>query len=50
MSIDLKVIAENYKVDDKIVNELGLDVENVLEFDVNGRIYFYIVEHVADHY
>ena len=40
MSIDLKVIMENYKVDNEIVNELGLDAENVLEFDVNGRYIF----------
>ena len=40
MSEDLKVIVENYKVDDEIVNKLGLDVENVLEFDVNGRYIF----------
>ena len=37
MSADLKVIADNYKADNKIQNELRIDVENVLDLDVTWK-------------
>ena len=40
MSTYLQVIVNKYKDDDKIVNELGLDVENVLEFEANEKYIF----------
>ena len=42
MSVSLKDIIDNYKGDNKIVNKLGLDVENVLDLDrtLNGKFEF----------
>ena len=42
MSVSLKEIIDNYKGDDKIVNKLSLDVENVLDLDrtVNAKFEF----------
>ena len=41
MTKDLKDIIDNYKKDDEIITELGNELENVLEFDRNGRYEFF---------
>ena len=40
MVVELIDITDNYKIDEDIVAETGSDLENVLDFDRNGRYEF----------
>ena len=38
--VELKEIEDNYKMDEDIVVETGNDIENVLDFNINGEYQF----------
>ena len=38
--VELKDITDNYKTDEDIIVETGIDIENVLDFNRNGEFKF----------